>query len=243
MMDRVDWDWWVVQDADRVCLPEDPSDCFDETISIETDEDFDGSRGRGVYSFMLWVDRFDTKTEFDDFDNVAGPVRVKVLPRAAAVEPVKALGPTVSIDPGKKILAPGVVAPSRRSPVFAPASSEPYAVQVIPTTAEQSFTVSSSVAHASLEFIPSYPGAVTVEVEQVGVWEKMTVRLRKVSTGEILSEGSGKGRLRLEGQIEKVQLVDDRLFEVQVLPEPGTRGLRGTISVSYPDRAVYIRNK
>jgi hypothetical protein len=97
------------------------------------------------------------------------------------------------------------------------------------------------MGRASLEFVPSYPGAVTVDVDQVGVWEKMTVEIRKSSTGEVLAGASGKGRLRLEAEIEKPQLVDDRGFEVVVHPDRGTRGLRGTISVSYPDRAVYIR--
>jgi hypothetical protein len=241
MMDRVDWDWWDIQDADRVCVPDDPDDCFDETISITMDADFKGSRGTGAYSFVLWVDRFDTHVESDDFDNVAGPVRVKVLP-AAEVEAVKPFDSTVSIDAGETMAAPATVSTSHRSPVFSPTSSRPYAVEIIPTSTERAFTVSSGVARPSLEFIPSYPGSVTVDVEQVGAWEKMKVQLRKVSTGEILTEGSGKGRIRLAGQVQKVQLVDDRLFEVQVLPEPGTRGLRGTISVSYPDRAVYIRN-
>jgi hypothetical protein len=242
MMDRVDWDWWARQDADRVCVPDDPSDCLDETVVITTDADFDGSRGRGVYSFMVWVDRFDTRTEVEEFDNVAGPVRVAVLPRTT-VKPAKPLDTAVGIHPGREIVVPATTVTGRTSAVFAPSSSRPYAVQVIPTSAERAFTVSSGVARASLEFIPSYPGAVTVEVEQVGAWEKMTVRIRKVSTGELLAEKSGKGSLRLEGRIEKIHLVDDRLFEVVVSPEPGTRGVRGMISVSYPDHALYIRNE
>jgi len=242
MVDRVDWEWWDTQDADRVCVPDDPSDCLDEIFSVAMDADFDGARGRGVYTFLVWVDRFDSQVEVNDFDNVAGPVRVKVLPRAAA-GPVRPVGSAVRVDPEIQAAAPGTTETVTRAAVFAPSSSRPYAVKVIPTSAERSFTVSSRIALAKLEFIPSYPGAVKVEVEQVGVWEKMTVQLRKVSTGELLSEISGKGRLRIEGRIEKVQLVDDRLFEVVVLPGQGTRGLRGTISVTYPDRAVHIRNE
>jgi hypothetical protein len=69
------------------------------------------------------------------------------------------------------------------------------------------------------------------------------LKVRKVSTGEILAEISGKGRLLLEGMIEKAHLKDDRQFEVVVQAEHGTRGLRGTISVSYPSRAVYRRTQ
>jgi hypothetical protein len=43
--------------------------------------------------------------------------------------------------------------------------------------------------------------------------------------------------------VGKAQLKDDRRFEVVVQAEHGTRGLRGTISVSYPDRAVYRRTE
>jgi len=241
MVDRVDWERWDTQDADRVCVPEDPGDCLDETFSIALDADFDGARGRGVYTVLVWVDRFDSQIETNDFDNVAGPVRVKVLPRTA-VGPARPVGQAVVVDPGIQAVAPATTDTVTRATVFAPSSSRPYAVKVIPTRTERSFTVSSRIALGKLEFIPSYPGVVTVEVEQVGVWEKMTVQLRKVSTGDLLSEISGKGRLRLAGRIEKVQLVDDRLFEVVVLPVQGTRGLRGTISVTYPDRAIYIRN-
>jgi hypothetical protein len=242
MMDRVDWDWWHIQDADRVCLPDDPSDCYDETVSIPMDADFDGSRGRGVYTFMVWVDRFDTKIETDDFDNVAGPVRVKVLPRAA-IEPVKPVGPLVVIDPGKKVVAPATVGASSQKTVFAPTSPRSFTFRVSRAQDEKSFDLSSRVARANLAFVVSYPGVVAVEVEQDGVWDGMIVEVRKVSTGEILVEGSGKGRMRLEVGIEKVHLIDDRQFEVVVRHGQGTWGLRGTIRVRYPDRGVYIRNQ
>ena len=242
MMDRVDWEWWNQQDADRVCVPEDPGDCVDETITVPMKVDYEGSRGRGVYTFLVWVDRFDTVTESDEFDNVAGPVRVKALP-TTTIGTVKPIGPPVMVNPGMQVVAPSTVGTTSRSPVFAPSSPRPHSVRILRAREEKGFSLSSRVGRASLEFSPSYTGAVTVEVEQGGVWEKMTLKLRKVSTGEVLAEISGKGRLRLEGTIEKAQLVDDRKFEVIVQPEQGTRGLRGTISVSYPDRAVYRRTE
>jgi len=242
MMDRVDWEWWDGQDADRVCIPEDPGDCVDETITVPMKSDFDGSRGRGVYTFLVWVDRFDTQTESDEFDNVAGPVRVKALP-TTMIGTVKPLGPPVMVNPGMQFVAPATLGTTSRQAVFAPSSPKPFTVRILQAHEEKGFSLSSRVGRATLEFSPSYAGVVTVEVEQVGVWEKMIVEVRKVSTGEILAEISGKGRLRLEGSIEKALLVDDRRFEVIVQPEQGTRGVRGTISVSYPDRAAYRRTE
>ena len=55
--------------------------------------------------------------------------------------------------------------------------------------------------------------------------------------------GAGKGRLRLGVNVDKVHLIDDRLFEVVVRQGQGTWGLRGTIRVRYPNRGVYIRNE
>ena len=242
MRDAVDWDWWNALEADRVCVPEDPGDCVDETITVPMKTDFEGSRGHGVYTFLVWVDRFGTQTEIDEFDNVAGPVRVKALP-TTMIGTVKPLGPTVMIDPGLQVVAPATVGTTSRQAVFLPSSPKPFTVRILQAHEEKAFSLSSKVGRATLEISPSYTGAVTVEVEQAGVWEKMTVEVRKVSTGEVLAEISGKGRLRLEGKIAKVQLVDDRRFEVIVQPEHGTRGARGTISVSYPDRVVYRRTE
>jgi hypothetical protein len=242
MMDRVDWDWWHRQDADRVCLPDDPSDCLDETLSIPLDADYDGWRGRGVYAFMVWVDRFDTQIEIDDFDNVAGPVRVKVLPRLAD-EPVKPASPPVMVDPGKEVVESVTVGEESRKVIFAPASPKSFTFRISRAQAEESFNLSSRIARANLEFVVSYPGHVSVEVEQQGVWEKMIVEIRKVSTGEILANAEGKGRLRLAGTVDRVHLFDDRLFEVVVRQAQGAWGLRGTIRVRYPNRGVYIRNE
>lgn len=242
MRDAVDWDWWDALDADRVCVPEDPGDCVDETISVPMKADFDGSRGRGVYAFLVWVDRFGTQTESDEFDNVVGPVRVKALP-TTTIDTVKPIRSPVMVSPGMQVIAPATVGATSRQAVFAPLSPKPFSVRILQAHEEKSFSLSSRVGRASLEFSPSYTGTVAVEVDQLGVWEKMTVEVRKVSTGEVLAEVSGKGRVRLEGTIEKSHLKDDRRVEVIVRPDQGTRGVRGTISVSYPDRAVYRRTE
>jgi hypothetical protein len=242
MRDAVDWDWWDALDADRVCVPQDPGDCVDETITVPMQADFDGSRGRGVYTFLVWVDRFGTQSESDEFDNVSGPVRVKAVP-AAAVATVKPIGPPVTVRPGMQVAAPASVGTTSRQAVFAPSSPKPFSVHILQAHEEKSFSLSSGVGRASLEFSPSCTGAVTVDVEQIGEWEMMTVEVRKVSTGEVLAEFSGKGRARLEGTIEAAHLKDDREFEVIVQPNQGTRGIRGTIAVSYPDRAVYRRTE
>jgi hypothetical protein len=239
-MDRVDWEWWDEQVADRECVPEDPGDCADETIIVPMNADFEGSRGRGVYTFLVWTDRFDTVTESDEFDNVAGPVRVKALPKKT-IGTVKPLGPSVMVNPEMQVAAPATTGATDRRVVYSPNSARSFSARILQDHEEKGFNVTSRVGRASLEFSPSYTGPVTVDVQPVGAWEKMTVTVRKVSTGEVLAEISSKGRIQLEGTIEKVQLVDDREFEVVVQPEQGTRGIRGTISVSYPKRAVYIR--
>lgn len=89
-------------DADIVCVPEDPSDCykFEETITADTD--FKGSGGEGVYNILIWVDRFDTQTEVDEEDNIMGPVKIVAakmlyLKKPAEVKPK----PPVLITPGK----------------------------------------------------------------------------------------------------------------------------------------------
>jgi hypothetical protein len=225
--DRVDWVAWTNLVADLVCVPEKRDECFDVTMLVPMDLDYDGSRGRGVYSFAVWVDRFGVMSEDDEFDNFRGPVRVKVVPRQQGESEVTTRG-------------------SRPTPaglVTTASSPRPYSVLIVVAEVDKGFTLSSRVGRANLEFSPSYPGAVTVEVEQVGVWEKMTVEVLKVSTGEVLAEISGKGRLLLEGMVGKAHLKDDRRFAVVVQAEHGTRGLRGTISVSYPDRAIYRRTE
>ena len=223
--DRVNWDAWTTLVADLVCVPEKKGVCADVSMWVPMDVEFDGSRGRGVYSFAVWVDRFGVTTEDDEFDNYRGPVRVKVVPRQS--------GELEGATKDSKTIPEGLVTN--------PSSPRPYSVRTVTAEVDKGFSLSSGVGRANLEFSPSYSGPVYVEVEQAGVWEKMTVEVRKVSTGEVLAEVSGKGRLFLEGVVGKAHLKDDRRFEVVVQAAHGTRGLRGTISVSYPDRVVYRR--
>ena len=225
--DRVEWDASFRLIPDVVCVPEKPDECADVTVWVPMDLEYDGSRGQGVYSFAAWVDRFGVMSEDDEFDNFRGPVRVKVIPRQPGELEVPANGPR----------------PTPVGLITAPSSAMPYSVRIVAAEADKAFTLSSRVGRANLEFSPSYPGTVTVEVDQAGAWEKMTVEVRKVSTGEVLAEVSGKGRLLLEGAVGKAHLKDDRQFAVVVQAEHGTRGLRGTIVVSFPDRAVYRRTE
>lgn len=225
--DRVDWGEWTGLVPDLVCVPGKAGECDDVNLWVPMDLKHEGSRGRGVYSFALWVDRFGVVNEDDEFDNYLGPVRVKVVPRRTGDLDLTKIG----------------TRPSPPELVATPSSPMPYSVRVVAAEVEKGFTVSSRVGRANLEFLPSYPGTVNVEVEQDGAWEKMTVEIRKVSTGEVLAEISGKGRLLLEAVLGKARLKDDRRFEVVVQAEHGTRGLRGTVSVSYPDRVVYRRTE
>jgi len=225
--DRVEWDASFSLVADVVCVPEKPGECVDVTMWVPMDLEHDGSRGRGVYSFAVWVDRFGVVSEDDEFDNFRGPVRVKVVSR----------------QPGELEVSANGSRPTPVGLITAPSSARPYSVRIVAAEADKAFTLSSRVGRANLEFSPSYPGTVAVEVDQVGVWEKMTVEVRKVSTGEVLAEASGKGRILLEGVVGKAHLKDDRQFEVVVQAEHGARGLRGSIVVSYPDRAVYRRTE
>ena len=224
--DRVDWETWYAAVADVVCVPEKPGVCEDVIVRVPMDADFDGSRGRGVYSFALWVDRFKVISEDDEFDNFQGPVRVKVVPS----EGNPSTGDTTSDESSSAVLARGASSP------------QPYTALIFPARAELGFTLSSQRSRGLLEFAPLYPGTVVVEVEQGGTYEKMIVEIRKVSTGEVLAEATGKGRLRFEGKIGPLHLKDDRRFEIVVIPDHGTRGVRGTIKVSYPSRASYRRN-
>ena len=226
LVNRVDWESWDGQTADRVCVPEAAGDCDDVTVRIPMRADHDGSRGRGVYSFAVWVDRFRVHAEENEFDNFAGPVRVKTLPASASAS------------------APPSVPDARvESGVVTPSSPKPYSVRIVSEEKEIGFTLSSPRSRAVLEFEPVYAGKVTVEVTPSMVYEALHVEIRKVSTGEILAEADGKGILRLEGGIGTATLKDDRRIEAVVTPSQGSRGSRGTISVSYPARATYRRTE
>jgi hypothetical protein len=180
-----------------------------------------------VYSIALWADRFQSTIEEDEFDNFVGPVRVKVIP-----------GDTDGLTrgPGSRT-AEDTASPSQ---IYVPVSPKPYTVRHRSETKETSFTLSSQRSRATLGFVPLYPGNVVVEVEQSGVFEKMIVEVEKLSTGEVLVEESGQGRLHLEGEITGGFLKDDRIFAVVVRPDQGSRGARGSIKVTYPAAVMYI---
>jgi hypothetical protein len=225
--DRVDWAKWNGLIADVVCVPEHAGECDDVTLRMPVDSKFEGSRGRGVYSFALWVDRFKKIAEDDEFDNFAGPVRVKV---------VRSTTPVSKPDSAATASIPAHL-------VRAPSTPQPYTVLTFKTRSDLGFTLSSQLSRGLLEFAPLYPGGVEVEVEQNGVYESMVVEIRKSSNGEVLADATGKGRLRFTGRIGLLDLKDDRRLEVVVSPAHGTRGVRGTITVSYPARASYRRTE
>ncbi len=237
LVERVDWDDWVALSADRVCVPSGPDDCDDVTLRVPMDEAFDGVRGRGIYSFAVWVDRFRVTTEADEFDNFAGPVRVKVLP-PVAVDNTSA--PDALVAAGSR---QSMGTQSNSEAVIIGTAPQPYSVVILPASAETGFALSSQKSRGSLDFAPRYAGKVIVEVVQVGVYETMIVELRKLSTGEILAEARSKGRIEIAGEIGAAHLKDDRRFEVVVRSDQGARGTRGTIAVSYPSQALYRRSE
>ena len=224
LVNRVDWESWDSQTADRVCVPIKAGDCDEVTVRVPMDMDYDGSRGRGVYSFAVWVDRFRVHAEKNEFDNFVGPVRVKVVP---ASPPAPASAPDAQAENG----------------LMKPSSPKPYSVRIVLEEKEIGFTLNSPRSRAILEFEPQYAGKVMVVVEPAGVYEALHVEIRKVSTGEILFEVDGKGTLSLEGGIGTASLKDDRRIEAVVTPAQGSRGSRGTISASYPARAMYRRTE
>jgi len=242
LVERVDWDHWDALTADRVCVPSDQGACADVTLRVPMDAGFDGSRGRGVYSLAVWVDRFRVTTEENELDNFAGPVRVKVMPKAAA-EPAVELAPEERSGSVQNLETRLDSGPTSPAAVVANSLPRPYSVRIIPEQAEIGFNLSSQRSRGTLEFAPRYTGQITVEVLQVGAYESMVVEVRKLSTGEILAEARGKGRIQLAGEIGAAHLKDDRRFEVVVRSDQGTRGARGTITVSFPARAMYRRTE
>jgi hypothetical protein len=225
--DRVDWGEWNELVADVVCVPETVGECEDVTLRVPMDSGFEGSRGRGVYSFALWVDRFKHIAEDDEFDNFAGPVRVKVVPSAAKDPQPDSIG---SAD------IPSNLVSGHSTP-------QPYTVLTFAARSNLGFTLSSQRSRGLLEFAPLYPGRVEVEVQQEGAYESMVVEIRKSSTGEVLASVTDKGRLRFTGRVGLLDLKDDRRLEVVVRPAHGARGARGTITVSFPARASYRRTE
>ncbi|MEJ2189228.1 MAG: hypothetical protein P8Y93_07375 [Acidobacteriota bacterium] len=223
---RIDWATWKELVADRVCVPEDPDACRDVTITVPMDPGFAGSRGRGVYSFAAWVDRFGATVENNEFDNFAGPVRVRVQEPAGPDSGVPSAGGNGG--------GGGVVAAS---------SPKPYSVNVFPAHAETTFSLSSMRSSASLEFSPAYNGEVSVRVRVTEAPEKIEVEVRKISTGAVLARGTGRVQVQLDGVLGGGELKDDRRLEVVVSLAQGSRGSRGIIEVDYPGRAVYRRTE
>lgn len=224
---RVDWVEWNQQVADVVCVPEKPGQCENVVLRVPMDSEFDGSRGRGVYSLALWVDRFKQIAEDNEFDNFAGPVRVKVVP-------------TVSAGQLRESSASQFIPENL---IRAPSAPQPYTVLTFAARSDLGFSLSSQLSRGLLEFAPRYPGEVEVEVQQSGAYERMVVEIRKSSSGKVLAEATGRGRLTFTGRIGLLDLKDDRRLEVVVSPAQGTRGARGTITVTYPARASYRRTE
>jgi len=226
LSERVDWEVWNGQTADRVCVPEKTGECDDVTVRVPMDADHDGSRGRGVYSFAVWVDRFQIRPEENEFDNFAGPVRVKVVPASESAS-VSELVPDAQAESG----------------LMTPSSPQPYSVRFVAEEEEINFSLTSPRSRGVIAFEPPYSGKVAVEVMRSGGYDALHLEVRKVSTGEILAEVDGKGNLRLEGGIDTATLKGDRRLEAIVTPAQGARGSRGTIKVTYPARAMYRRTE
>jgi len=224
LIDRVDWNTWGSQIADRVCVPEKTGECDDITVRVPMDADHDGSRGRGVYSFAVWIDRFQIRPEENEFDNFAGPVRVKVVPASAS----------------SSESAPDAQA---ESSLMMPSSPQPYSVRIVAEEEEVGFSLASPRSRGVIAFEPPYSGKVTVEILPSGGYDALHLEVRKVSTGEVLAEVDGKGNLRLQGGIDTATLKGDRRLEAVVTPAQGARGSRGTIKVTYPARAIYRRTE
>jgi len=227
LRDRVNWQEWRSAAADVVCVPVPGADCSDVALRVPMDPKFNGSVGRGIYSFAAWVDRFQTFSDANEFDNFAGPIRVKVAP-SAEHRPSGDFGP-----PGP--LPEGLIEGN--------ASPRPFTVVTYPEHVGAGFNLTSHLTRGVLEFAPLYPGSVDVEIQQDGMYENMEVAVRKVSSGDVLFKTLGKGRLRLRGEIDPFDLKDDRRLEVAISPAHGTRGVRGKVTVTYPARASYRRTE
>ena len=228
LVERVDWNSWGSRISDWVCIPNNPGDCSDVTIRVPMEADHEGSRGRGVYSFAVWVDRFQIRPEENEFDNFAGPIRVKVAPADVAAQ---GIGPREDAKPQ---------APDR---LVAPSSPQPYSVRIVAEEEDVGFSLTTPRSRGVIAFAPPYSGKVTVEVMPSGGYDALHLEVRKVSTGEVLAEVDGKGNLRLEGGIDTATLKSDRRLEAVVTPAQGARGSRGTIKVTYPARAMYRRTE
>jgi hypothetical protein len=239
MVDGVDRTFWDSFKPDAVCVPGfNDGTCRDTVVRVKMDPDFEGARRRGVYHFAVWVNRLSLVPEEDEFDNFAGPVRVTVEPgrNGAGVDPA---APSGSVDGAAGAEAGGRVSTDSPAVVIQPAAV-PYAAVVVPEEFERAFTLTSARSQGVASFVPGRPGRINVEVAQIGMVENMVVQVRKVSTGEVLAEAEGKGRLRLDGSVDGFDLRGDRTLEVVVTPGQGSRGIRGTMHVTYPAGIRYL---
>lgn len=240
LQDQVDRESWGAAIPDVVCVPgPEEASCRDNRVEVVMDPDFEGARRPGVYHFAVWANRFSVVPESDEFDNFVGPIRVTVEPWGDGEKPDR----VVATDSGRDDDAADdreqaeMVASSS---IVVPSTPMPYGVAIVPEEVDTAFNVTSVRSQQLLEFAPGCAGNVSVEVIQTGTYENMVVQVRKVSTGEVLAEARGKGRLRLEGAVDNFDLRDDRAFEVVVTPGQGSRGIRGSMRVSYPARLKYM---
>jgi hypothetical protein len=235
-VDREEWDSFK---PDAVCVPGfNNGTCRDSVVRVMMDPDFEGARRRGVYHIAVWVNRLSLVPEEDEFDNFAGPVRVTVEPRqdGTGVEPAAPAGSADAVTGAEAGAALWTDSPA----VVIPLSARPYAAVVVPEELETPFTLTSPRSQGVVTFVPGHPGRINVEVTQIGMVENMVVQVRNVSTGEVVAEAQGKGRLRLDGSVDSFDLRGDRSLEVVVTPGQGSRGIRGTVRVTYPAHIRYM---
>jgi hypothetical protein len=229
---RVDWETWRALPADLSCVPEAPDACRDLRVRLPLSGAFAGSRGRGVYSLALWVDRFGSTVEADELDNFAGPVRVSVRPAGEAITGAGGGG-----------TAAGEAEHEGLGTLLTGSIGRAFDVAVLTGSLEKDFSLGSQVSRTSLAFAVGHPGRVVVEVGVISGSEEIHVELRKVSTGAVLVHARDRGRIRIAGEVGAELLKDDRLFEVVVSPDQGSRGLRGTLRVSYPTGVRLIADR
>lgn len=232
LLARVAWETWRALPADLSCVPEEPGACTDLSFRLTVSSAFPGSRGRGVYSVALWVDRFGATAEADELDNFAGPVRVSVRPTAE--------GAADGAGDGQPIAAPEH---EGAGTLIAGSVGRPFDVALLTDSLEKEFSLGSQVSRSQLVFAVAHPGRVVIELSPISGSEELRVELHKVSDGTVLVQARDRGRLRIEGEVGTELLKDDRLFEVVVTPDQGARGLRGTLRVSYPTGVRLIADR
>ncbi len=225
---RVDWEKWNALVADRVCVPEKPGECAEVTVRLTMDENFAGTRGRGVYSIAVWADRFQLTPERDEFDNFLGPVRVKVIPReeGSAVADAQASGEEAEVADAL---------------VVAPTVPMPYSFRTAPKKLEKAFNLSSPSSRAVIAFLPPFAGEVNVEVLTGRSFSKLVVQVQDFSTEKVLVETIGEGQTYLQGNLTQGDLKNDRRIVVTLKLDQGARPTRGTLTVRYPERPIYRR--